>query len=197
MILDPVIIFATSKSGSSLVTRLFHEHGFWVGNYGEKNGYPTYENRDINRSFIPHVAKGDNGQRVLMKPVDEARALIEQHVPQDTRWVYKAGIDFWNVWNEIYPQHDPVFVKRGVDAVARSWAGTDVGHCYEQGRKMAVDRYAFMDEVNRERWVPVVKSHRLIQGDLVTLEAALKSVGVRMDRAIVDRCIEPGRWHQK
>lgn len=190
-----VVIFATSKSGSSVTTRIFHEHGLWVGSYNSKNGYPSYENNDIKGSMpqMVHRHKDGNGQRILRTDIGNVRRLIRENFPADN-WVAKVGIDWWNVWHGLFDGLSYVFVKRSIEGVAQSLHNKH-GRDLQRSRIMVERRYLAMDSLSKKYDVPIVMTDELIAGDYSSIESAMSKCGMKFDARIADRCIDRKKWH--
>ena len=105
MIRPPVLIYATPRSGSSLITRIFHEHGFWVGDHVMKAEYPNYENIDLKNALRTIVwrSRDERGNRYLKKGYtkNDFRNIVAEIVPHDTPWVFKTGL--WRIMTRYLP----------------------------------------------------------------------------------------------
>ena len=175
-----------------MTTRIFHEHGLWVGRYLSKNGYPGYENADIKDITRGMVDGKVDGQRLIKQGYtkEDFHRVFDDRCPED--WVFKTGIDWWDLWQG-YPAKF-VFVQRRIEGVAMS-LHKGHGRDLRGSIRSVTNQYEFMDQMSEKHGIPIVRTDELIRGDYSSIKAAMDYCGLSFDPKIADRCIEVKRWH--
>lgn len=192
-----IVIFMVPRSGSSMVTSIFHAHGLWVGRCEAINkfGYYSFENVDM-RNKLRDLVTPDIASPARMKVFhkgnnqDSVRKAIG-HIATD--WVYKTGIDNWCLFDGLYDDIKFVFVKRKIDFVVASIQDKEDSN-YLHSRKVLEAKYAVMDELSASSNIPIVYSDELIDGKYVSLERAFAYCGLAFDSEIADLMIKPEQW---
>ena len=185
--MNHVLVVMQARSGSSLLTRIFHEHGLWMGQSRGTHGwgYETYESRNVHNYM--------DGSEITSEGL---KSSFLDEIPKDTRAVLKTSIQMHKQWIVALPEADFVFMVRDAAAVAES--------LWRKGRtdkkrnvmlphaKMWNDRI-YWSSVIGDR--PLVLMSRVMEGDYSSLEVAMDACGMKMDSSIVDSCIDKKLWH--
>jgi len=188
------------RSGSSMVTSIFHKHGLWIGQCEAINrfGYFSFENTDI-RNKLRNLVEPDLQSPTRIKRFvdrftqDTVRRVLRRIVPPNTQWVYKTMIDSWRMFDGLYPGIKFVFVKRNIDAVLASARDKD-DHPDIHAAAIVRAKYEFMDGLSESRGIPFVNTDELIEGNYTSLEEAFAYCGITFDSGIADFIIKPEKW---
>lgn len=190
----PVVILTASRSGSSLVSGIFHEHGCWVGNCHPGNQYNPkgyFENLDIKRRFKKFLKNKQDWLKDKKRAQEDFKHLILDVLRSDSTyedgmpWLVKHdAITYW-----LWEWFDPYFVS-----VRRDWASSqksrmniqneisdDLQHQYNK---------AFADVDAAEIWPSKFK-----YGDFSELQTAIEGYGLEYNQKIVDSFYDAGLWH--
>jgi hypothetical protein len=185
-----ILILMTSRSGSSLVAKIFAAHGFDTGGKRVHScGYETFENAAVNQWIRDHkpLLKLTTGEFCDFVPG------IGTCIPDSG--VVKIGVEYLTLFEQLDPM--VITVKRNAGAVAKSLA-TKRGHpeqadgCYPS----ILLRYRALD-LARERWNGAeINTDEIMAGDLTKVEAAFGHFGLDWDEAKTLACIDPDKWHK-
>ena len=183
-----VLVVIQARSGSSLLTRILHEHGLWMGEHrgmvGPGWGYETYESACVHKYM-----EVDN-----ITPKGLRRVFLSE-IPRDTRAVLKISIQMYKQWIMALPEACFVFMVRDAAAVAESlWrkGRTDLDcDAMLPHAKLWNDRIYWSSVITRR---PLVLMSRVMEGDYSSLAVAMDACGMKMDRRIVDSCIDRNLW---
>jgi len=188
---DFVLILMTSRSGSSLVSKIFHAHGWDHG--GERYfscGYETFENVAVKR-FIDankHRIHTETGKFCNYIPG------VEACVP-DHRGLVKIGVEYAGLFERMNPH--VVTVKRDPVAVAKSLTDKRGNpHMWEKTVPAIRARYKGLDRAVRRWGGAEVNTDQLVKGDLTSIRAAFEHHGFAFNEDIARRCIRPEIWHK-
>lgn len=180
----------TSRSGSSLVAKIFAAHGFDTG--GERVyscGYETFENAAVNQWIRDHKSelKLTTGQ-----PCDFVPG-IEECIPENG--VVKIGVEYITLFKHLDPK--VITVKRDPEAVAKSLA-TKRGHPEQAAGAYngILTRYAALDRERRKWDGAEINTDEIMAGDLSSVEAAFEHHGLEFDENKARACIDPDKWHK-
>ena len=200
-LVPPIIIMMVPRSGSSMVTSIFHAHGLWVGRCEPINqfGYFPFENVDI-RLRLRHLVTPDLQSDARIKTFNSGchlgfvRKCIAEIVPPDKPWVYKTGIDNWCLFDGLYPDMKFVFVKRNTDSVLASLQDKEDSPDLHS-RPIIEAKYRTMDELSASRNIPCVHTDELIDGNYTSLEKAFSHCDLSFMSEIAKLIIRPESWN--
>lgn len=186
-----ILILMTSRSGSSLVAKIFAAHGFDTG--GQRvfsQGYETFENAAVNQFMRDHKPelKLTTGQFCEYVPG------IEKCIPENG--VVKIGVEYLPLFKNLKPK--VITVKRNAWSIARSLA-TKRGHPEQAEEIMSVIhlRFAALDRA-LEQWDGAeIDTDDIMAGDLSGVRAAFEHHGLEFDEAKARACVDPNKWHYK
>ena len=187
-----ICIYMNSRSGSSLVTKIFHAHGCWVGSTAvdpntaksNKPAYPVYEWTELKWAMKPKGA-GWKLDGTFVKP-DPVRAL-------EVEGVIRKRTEAYFIWKGL-PDYHPylmpynpkiITIKRKIENVIASeeadpyWAS------------VTRRRVELMEELNGVE----VDTDQVISGDFTSLEAAFDHCGIAFDPLLSERQIDRSLWH--
>jgi len=198
---DPVLIFMTPRTGSSLVASIFGAHGLWIGsNMRVAWGYRNFENIDIGSRLDAITNRGEDQFAYMKKkiPLSEFRATFDSRVPDDTDWMFKTNIRFWYLMDGMFKAPRVVFVRRNLGSTIQSNIDKSkrrLDASYRQSvRDFVTSRFAFMDSLSRERGIPFVNSDEVVAGDYSSLESAMRACGLELDESKAAACVNRSLW---
>lgn len=202
-----ILILAAPRTGSSLVTHIFAEHGVWIGECKGEHGfkYKIYENLALRntviaitkRAFKERGYKRSFGDPIPINNNDKQQiaAVVRDLKPVDP-WCFKVAVDY----AELFFQFEPklIFVRRDPEQAIESLI--EKGSRQSQ-RKLAEEvhtrRVNLMEKYAEEKGGVWVNTDELLEGDYSSIKQAIEYVGLKFDRKIVDRVIDPKKWHHK
>jgi hypothetical protein len=186
--MNHVMVVMQARSGSSLLTKIFHKHGLWLGECRKPGrDYETYENAGV-MGFLDR-SKGSG-----INP-DGLRQEYLSQIPPGQRGVLKTAIQDHKAYLAAFPEADFVYMVRDAEAVSESlWRkgrqhlaeGAMLGHA-----TLWNDRIYWSSIIQRR---PLVEMSRVLEGDLSSLKLAMKACGMKMRESIVEQCIDRTKW---
>jgi hypothetical protein len=185
-----ILILMTSRSGSSLVAKIFAAHGFDTG--GERvftHGYETFENAAVNQFMRDHKPQLKLTTGVFCDYVPG----IEKCIPKNG--VVKIGVEYLPVFEHLDPK--VITVKRNPEAVASSLA-TKRGYPEQAASCMnaVLARFCALDRA-REKWGGAeIDTDEIMSGDMSKVRAAFEHFGLEYDDEKARACINQEKWHQ-
>lgn len=181
------------RSGSSLITKIFHAHGCWVGStkvdqntarYGTPT-YPTYEWLEMKWAIKP-PGQGWKTDGTLLE-VDPIRAKEVKRVlskRNEKHVIYKGLPDFHNYFKPFKPK--VVKIWRSLESVLKSQKAN--AHWAE-----VMDRRIELMQKIPGPWVFV---DEVVKGNLMSLQKAFDHCGIVLDHQLAIAQIEPDLWHE-
>ena len=185
-----ILILMTSRSGSSIVAKIFAAHGYDTG--GEEVhscGYETFENAKVNQFMRDHKPK----IRLSVGVFCDLVPGVEDCIPPNG--VVKIGVEYLPLFEKLNPK--VITVKRDIRSIALSWAskGGHPGQTWDM-ETVIKKRFAAMDRA-REKWNGAeINTDEIMAGDFSKVEAAFRHHGLKYDEAKARACVDPGKWHK-
>ena len=200
-----ILILCQPRTGSSLVTKIFHDHGVWLGDFNQKPngfGYIHFENealrnclKTINREYWQGKEKifGDpitatKRHRLMVK------GMVESINPKEP-WAYKVSSDYYKLFLQFEPQI--ILVKRDEEQAILSACQKGGGRKKTEARKIYQKRMKTMKSVEREYGAKWVDTDELIAGNYMSVKEALEYCDLKYDEQLVDQCIDKKLWHKR
>lgn len=192
--MEPVLIVACPREGSSLVTSIFANHGLWTGTCAPPNrfGYRSFENVDL-KHFIK--AHWNNPTRIPPEPGPDLRAFVRDLIPERPRAVLKTFVNFWDVWRDAFPQAGWVLCRRDFDSAFQSALEKNPNDDRDFMKRIIRGRHEQLERVARITRRKIINTSRLMEGDTSALEQAFIDCGMEMDPEIVERTMKPELWN--
>lgn len=189
--LRPIMLWITSRSRSSMVSKIFVEHGVWWGNTLVKcSGYDTYENQKI--KSLQNKYKPQWG-RPYMKPIQTSSQVFEKFqrelakiVPSDKTWMMKTGVEYFNAYESLNPYN--IFIYRPAKDVAKSLVKKTKAD-YQIALKTAEWRYKYMIEIEYKHGGKWVNTDNVYNGDYSQVREALEYCGLVPDEEKIKKGI--------
>lgn len=189
--LHPIVILACPRSGSSMVSGIFHYHGVWVGNcrrpdrFNEK-GY--FENQDVKNLLKKYC--GVLVQKCeVAEESDEFLTEVEKLKPQFP-WLVKHSSMYWKVWRPWEPVY--ICVRRSIEGSVKSNRKT--GMVGQKNIRRIIERHH--DEMDRSGGINVY-TDQIIEGDDSSLRTAIEFCSLNYDPEITRKFVDPTLWHYK
>lgn len=181
---NPILIAAVPRSGSSLIAKIFVEHGIWCGDCKVKSDqyetpvpYPAFENIAIDDWIYSQM-------EFRSEKVCDFDDLMRAINPGDLRWLYKGKPRFIHYILKQIPNEKPFIVKtkRVEENIIKSW-----------GFKPSnlVTHLNALQMLHGE----VVDVDAVMARNFKTLEFIFDKCGLEFNRDIAESCIDDGLWH--
>lgn len=186
---DPIVILAAPRSGSSMTAGIFSQHGVWTGRCREgspHNPKGYFENLDVKQFLVDHFGKLEAAAKKLCysyKFEDMVLALE----PTDP-WLVKHSALYWEVWSDFNPKF--LFVRRDPESVFQS--NKDCG--FGTSREIIELHGKVMDTVEKRHGGCNIYTDSLVQGDYTSLEEAFAYCEIDFDPQIAEDFINPNFW---
>jgi len=189
-----ILILMTARSGSSLVARIFAEHGFDPGPEPVFScGYQTYENAAVWRfieKYKRRMPLPGTGRPCEFMPG------IEAAIPEPaSNALVKVAMEYVTLFKHLEPR--VITVKRDAEAIAASMCAKRtppeppdrcIGAVHSRLRGL---------DAMRERWDGAeVNTDEIMAGDFSSVEAAFDHHGIPYDEDVARACVEPDKWHR-
>ena len=179
---EPVITVGQSRSGTSLLIKIFINHGFVTGQARNPSGYENHESLAVHG-----VAHGNS---------PDPRAIREaffNSIPKGSRGVLKSMINKHDIYLKAFPDALWIFSIRDAEAVCESlWRK---GRRHLHPKKMMGHAVARNNEIIEAAGdSTIVQMSRLMEGDYSSLERAMSERGLVMDADAVRSAINPKLW---
>lgn len=197
----PICLWMTSRSRSSLVSKIFANHGVWWGNtYAMTKGYQMYENQNIKqiqksiirpkKGILPFCEELELTEDVL----NEFHTALKRYLltqsqtnPEASgKWCMKTGIEYFNAWKDLNPYN--IFIKRDPVGVANSIVQKQIGDY-----KSAIDainwRYDYMDRIQDSYGGVFIDTDKIINGYYGEIEQALNYCGIEYNQRATESSI--------
>lgn len=192
----PIIIISMPRSGSSMTAGIFHKHGVWVGPYhkGDKtNAKGHFEGLPI-KDLIKRRVGAIVNKGILAEQhrgfKHELLRILEEH-NYSNPWLFKCSAMYYPLFLDFEPHF--ICVRRDVNSIIASGKKTKF-FVNEDAVQPHIDA---MDAVVKHHNGVSVYTDEIIKGDYSSLQWALESCGLQMDKAIVDEFVDPSLWHYR
>ena len=180
----------TSRSGSSLVAKIFVRHGFDPGPERIFScGYETFENAGVVRFVREHKPEINlrTGRFCNFVPG------VDKCIPPNG--VVKIGVEYLTLFEHLQPK--VITVKRDPWSIARSLA-TKRGHPDQADGAYngIIVRFAALDRALKKHNGAEINTDQIMAGDFSGVAAAFRHHGLDYDEDIVRACIDRQKWHK-
>ena len=189
----------TSRSRSSLVSKIFASHGVWWGNTPKTSrGYQTYENQII-KQIQKDIIKPKKGVLPFCEELELTEEVIKSfhaslkkhyllNCPLGTnRWSMKTGVEYFNAWKDLNPYN--IFIKRDPKGVANSIVEKGIGE-YQHAFDAAQWRYNYMQRIQERSGGVFVSTDDIIKGEYKGVREAIEYCGIEYDEKAVEAAID-------
>jgi len=189
----PIMLWMTSRSRSSLVSRIFAEHGVWWGEHQTRDpaGYDWYENLNIKKL---HNKYKPQWGRPYMRPVGAPMEVFKQFQSEVLKevsghdiWSMKTGVEYFPAYKALNPYN--IFIYRPPEDVTNSLCKKQPNRSYDETIKTVVWRYEYMKELLDKyggRWV---ETDNIINNDFTEIREALEYCGIGYNEEKTKRAI--------
>lgn len=200
--IDPILIMATPRSGSSMTAGIFAEHGVWTGDcparHQPRNPRGTFENiaiRDIIREHNGKLVKsGEVSDRIPGFREKVEKAMLAQGY-KGGPWLWKGSCIYWPAWYE-WDACKFVVVRRDIEATIRSINRPPYAlptHDQAKLRKIIELHHQQLD-VLLEMGAFEVDTNAVTQGDFSSIKAAIEGCGLTFNQEITNEFVIPGQF---
>ncbi len=184
----PIMLWITSRSRSSLVSKMFINHDVWWGNTKVKQhwtdadgqqSYVSYENQNIKK--LLKLYKEYFWKKVHLTPVFPVAGFeirLAEIVPDDKIWMMKTGVEYFNAFKGLNPYN--IFILRNPRDVAHSLRQKTKAR-YHVALRSAQWRFAYMKRLQSEYGGVFVNTDNIIQNDFSEIKEAIEYCGLTYD----------------
>lgn len=199
----PVIILGMTRSGTSIVSSIFREHGLWCGTVqrGRLSGYPTgqHENLRVKKELIQRYGRvEDIGEPVEYDStwINFATEMLYIDGYKGGPWFVKHSAFYGRVWEDFNPYY--ILVYREIDTIFNSMqrkAQREFSH-KETIFWMNIIQLHISEMINiqREFKGAAITSELLIKGEYRQLKRAFLYCNQTLDYDKVKKIIQPDIW---
>ena len=202
-----ILIVFTPRTGSSMVTKIFHNHGCILGSQSFNSsscGYPIYEH-DLIKSLTKELwrdhVKGKEfpyGNPIEQKPeyLERTREIVDLYAPELSKWVYKAGAELAPLFLQFKPKI--VLIHRDKHQTIQSTLDkAPDDRTYESVAKIHDRRIKYMTTLEKEYDGVWVDSDEIIAGNYDSLKKAIECCGLNYVQSSVDEAIIHDLWKNR
>lgn len=204
---DPILIMAMPRSGSSMTAGIFAQHGVWVGPHSRdprRNTKGSFEGKAIRNAVINTFGRGHVGAGMPCGQVPGFRARVEEAIASEGYeggpWLWKGSAMYWRAWYE-FPDAKWVVCRRDEKAsIASALAPPYVygkSCTADEAKRIVRAHTAELDKIVQQFDAPEVDTEAVAHGDFLTIELALKRCGIEPDRSKIEGFIDPTMWHYR
>jgi hypothetical protein len=187
----PILLWMTSRSRSSLVAKIFQEHGLWLGDPGPDGkissggSYLSYEN-DYLKSLQKRYT--NNILPVMKETISSTQFEREvvSHVGTKN-CCFKTGIEHFNMWKSFTPYN--IFIRRPVEEVVNSLKQKRPDTDIKYATKVTKWRYNYMDECKRTYGGVDVNTGKILEEDYSEIYEALVYCDIEPIESLVQKAI--------
>ena len=193
-----ILILAHPYTGSSLVTKIFHAHGAWIGETDQEKrfNYQNYENFKL-REVIKKI-KGGKLPGKILNPESEQLEAIEKAIldikPQGLL-CFKVLVDYYKLFLQFNPKI--ILVRRNEDQTIKSAIAKNNRTTKEEIEKAYYKRLMTMGFIELNyggKWVDV---DQLIAGNYTLIKEAIEYCGLAFDEQVTESCIDKNKWNTR
>lgn len=192
-LLEPIVILAMPRSGSSMTGGIFHLHGCWEGNCrrGDRiNPKGYHENLDVKAILIRKFGRLAQGI-IPATSQDGFRNEVMKLKPKG-RWFVKHSAMYREAWHEFSPRF--VCVRRKTEGLIGSNTETGfMGTRNPDKLKAIID--AHNEQMDLSGGVDVFTDD-LVKGDYSSISRALEYCGIEPDFGKIEEFVEPSLWER-
>lgn len=200
-----ILILCSPRTGSSLVTKIFADHGVWLGNISNKDngfGHLTYENVNLNlcvKNIVKSQRVHDEWEygtpiNANAKSLAAVADIVKSINPREP-WAYKVSVELAPLFFQFNPKM--IFVERDEEQAAQSMVDKGSGRAKTEALDIHRKRMALMQAIQSEHGGEWVDTDELIEGNYKTIKKAVEFVGLTFDPIIVDKSVNPEQWRHK
>ena len=194
----PICLWMTPRSRSSMISKIFANHGVWWGNtYAKTKGYEMYENQII-KQIQKRIIKPKKGILPFCEELQLTEEVIKlfhetlkEHHSKDCpknleRWSMKTGVEYFNAWKDLNPYN--IFIKRDPKGVANSIVEKGIGE-YQHAFDTAQWRFDYMDRIQKEHGGVFINTDDIINGNYQGIREAMEYCGIDYNERAVESAI--------
>jgi len=181
-----------ARSGSSMVTNIFAEHGFNTsrGQHAkliDGAEYWTFEDLAIKDYYRHNRIKKDGDLTSFHTFInqDKLKKIIND-LPEP--WIIKTGVEKWPLFKSI--PCVVVKIHRSAKHIARSMAAKKAEE-YDWVYPLIVEKQKMLNQIQGHS----VYTEDIIAGDFSSLDAVFNELGIGLNLGKVQKCVDPSMWH--
>lgn len=200
-----ILITGSPRTGTSLIAKIFVNHGVWVGEFLDNArlwGYKHYENNAIKQS-VKQIGKRyyTEGGNTIGEPIktgrldrERIRVVVEGLEPKEP-WLFKVGSEYAPLFLQFEPKI--VMVKRDEDQAIKAIIERGSSRSKTEARKILRRRIAYMKTLEKDYGAKWVYPDELLAGDYTSIKQALEYSGIEYDEDKVTQSIDKTLWHTR
>lgn len=183
----PTLLWITSRSRSSLVAKIFLNHGLWLGDGPVSSGgsYLSYEN-----NYLKSLQKKYNNNSLpIMQEVKESDSFNENAIKHigSKNCCFKTGIEHFNMWKTFEPYN--IFIRRDIEEVINSLKQKRPDTNIEYAREVTQWRYDYMDKCKELYGGVNVDTGKIINGDYKEVYKALEYCNIKPNDELINKSL--------
>jgi len=187
----PIMLWMTSRSRSSLVSKIFAEHGVWWGDtqVTDPAGYDWYENQTI-KALQKRVFGGLRTKNPIIPPIHPVHRFIEELQPliPNKRWSVKTGVEFFHAFQPLKPYN--VFILRDPRGVADSICRKRLGTDWDEAFQTATWRFELMKHYSEKYGGVFINTDNIVAGDMTDTKLVVEYCDIIYEPSAVERAIQ-------
>ena len=196
-----ILILCSPRTGSSIVSRIFHEHGCYIGKMDNRAEYPAYESKELKevarKQWLDYNKNREKDWGIPMEPTETHLANVAsvmQRYPENT--CFKTIVEFYKLFLQFEPKI--ILINRNEDSAVKSMAHKHgkMSKAYMNGiREIHRKRMASMEQIEKDYGAKWIDTDKLIEGDYKMIRAAFRYCGMRFNKQIGESVIDPNMWN--
>lgn len=197
-ILDPIVILAMPRSGSSMTAGIFSKHGVWTGRThpgSTPNPKGYFENLDFKEDLIRRYGRLAQTTSPATH-CDGFAQFVRRTAPEGKKWLVKHSAMYRKAWDEFSPKF--VCVRRRIDGLLGSNRKSGF-----LGTRDDVEMRKIIEAHNEQMDIAVslqggmnVYPDEWIEGNYESIEKALEFCGIEPNRSVIEDFVEPEYWER-
>lgn len=199
-----ILIAGAPRSGTSLVTGIIRDLGANLGDRVNRLNENTNIRETLLKPYLKHIGADPLGQNPLPsndfwpRQPNLAKTVLN-FIPEGEPRAYKDPklTLCWPAWHEAFPKAKWVLVRRNSEAIADSCMRTDFMNAFkhrEAWKEFVRQHEIRFEKMKRYLDIREIWTDKLI-ADPDVFEPICRFLNLPFDREVVEKAIEPDRWH--
>lgn len=193
---EPIVLLAFPRTGSTMVSHIFRDHGVWLGECEPKmSNLPTGGGENIQiKTILRSMFSGGLGEMKQHIPGfrEKVERVLSKQGYEEGPWAMKHALAYWRAWDEFDPYY--ILIERDKDQLLAS--NNNSGVAGVSGKQL-LDMYEKNEQEMKhiKTFAPTIKTSEIIKGDYSSIEDAFRYCGLDFDPNIANSVINPELWH--
>ena len=198
-----ILILCSPRTGSSMVAKIFHNHGVWTGETCKVNrfNYDSYENESLKncvKSYWHHYSQihgkhFGTPMEACQEYINGVNKAIANEKPTNP-WLFKMFVEGYKLFLHLKPKF--VLIRRDTKQAIQSMKDKNPNN-HDLISKIHNDRMNSMEYIEKTYGAAWVNTDEIIEGNYSSLNNAFDFCGLEFNSIIADNSIEKQKWHYK